>query len=749
MKKITSHPSLKSVYYRVFIFFIVLPLLVVLAVALLILNKQFKRQAIENIKRAQENIRTELTADIEVMSMRLSHIIYTNNNEVITYAAGTDTDNVAVRNTFAQKLNKAGNLILEPVKDVVSVTFYMKDGRITFIRNEIHREQPQIKETSWYQAALAHPNSVYVGCFDTEAANDLYTGGKKDLFVLVFALSPNVTTDRSENLEMVTFYQTTGAGDTIKEYNREYLRGKNELGITRIVGPDGAVIFATEDTKLPGKGLTVVTTPLEINDIGWQIESYIETSRLMREFTDTAAWIMVVALFILLLAAYYSRYFLASIVKPIEEISSGLRQVEEGNLDMHIAPKGQYEVRSMIHQFNAMVRRLRALISEYEERVSRMEKKPADYLAALVKGEITPEEAAKASEEFFSEDYVLLALQIEGSPAGKAGTETAELLTGGFERNSRFASRCWLAEESPTRFVVFYRAAEEDYFDRLERMLEELQAEARRETGIVFSVCAGERGSGCGMFERLLEQIRDLCCVRYLYREDAIIDLAAHPEWSGQIAARSDSYRKLAEALYIADEKVLTDEREHLFDLIGTQERSEAELHIFAAIVAIGKRFEEDNRKFSEIFQQQFDYIERIQRLEDGRGLKLWLTNYFAWIMDYSAAKLNLLETDVVVRAKRYLLVHYEEPDLSLAKVAEYVGLNEKYFTNKFTKEAGETFSSYLTGLRIQKAKELLRTTTFKVYEIAEMVGYHNTEHFNRTFKKLNGVSPAQYRKAI
>lgn len=129
--------------------------------------------------------------------------------------------------------------------------------------------------------------------------------------------------------------------------------------------------------------------------------------------------------------------------------------------------------------------------------------------------------------------------------------------------------------------------------------------------------------------------------------------------------------------------------------------------------------------------------------------MKLWLTNYFAWIMDYSASKLNVSETDVIIKAKRYISDHYEDPELSLLKVAEYVGLNEKYFTNRFTKEAGETFSSYLTALRMQKAKELLKTTIFKVYEISEMVGYHNVEHFNRMFKKLNKVTPAMYRKTM
>ena len=136
-----------------------------------------------------------------------------------------------------------------------------------------------------------------------------------------------------------------------------------------------------------------------------------------------------------------------------------------------------------------------------------------------------------------------------------------------------------------------------------------------------------------------------------------------------------------------------------------------------------------------------------MDRVNDVRSLRLWITNYFAWLMDYSASKLNVTETDVIVRATRYIADHYEDTELTLSKVAAYVELNEKYFTNRFTKETGETFSSYLIGVRMQKAKELLRTTSFRVYEISEMVGYHNVEHFNRMFKKMNGITPAQFRK--
>ncbi len=276
-----------------------------------------------------------------------------------------------------------------------------------------------------------------------------------------------------------------------------------------------------------------------------------------------------------------------------------------------------------------------------------------------------------------------------------------------------------------------------------------MQREATKEFGVELSLCIGQETNGAAGFAAQSELVERYSCIRYLKGRHAVTDLNREFAFAEKVLQASGGYRGLADALYIADEKNLLQERERFFSLLNGGEREENFLQAYAAVLAIGMRFDADPCGFTEIFGDKYNYIEKIERLGDIRGIKLWLTNYFAWIMDYSAAKLNAVETDVIVKAKRYMADHYEEADLSLLQVAEYVGLNEKYFTNRFTKEAGENFSSYLTGLRLQKAKELLKTTSFKIYEIAGMAGYRNVEHFNRTFKKHIGITPAQFRKTM
>lgn len=738
---------LKNVYYISFICFIVIPILAVLTAALLILNQQFKNQAIENIKRSQEAIVAELTADIDNMSMRLSHLIYTNNNEILDYAAGTDTMEFDNKYIYEQKLARAGNLALEPVKEIISVGFYMKDGRATYIKNDIHRSQEEIRETAWYQAAMQKPNTVCVGAYDTVSLNDLFTGGRKDLLILVFALGPDVTTDRSQRIEMVMFYQSTEAADKIKENNISYLAGKNKLGITQLTDAEGQLIFSTREESFASPEFTCIRTPIDFNETRWYIENYIKTEELTADYRNTAVMVLLVAVLVLLLAGYYSRYFLRSIVEPVTDISEGLRQVEEGNLEIHIDPKGQFEVRNMIHQFNAMVRRLKNLIEDYEQRVKSAEKSPGELFTDLVQGRMLPEEVHLKSKSFFLEHYAILGFYVEGYKNKETEQKDADKLANSFIRNPRFASRCILGKVSSEFFFVFYRITEDDYVSRVVQMIQELQKAGSREFGVDIAVCIGKEAAGFEVFEQQLQEIRDKMCLRHLEGAAAVIDLNKKPEETDRLLGLSADYDRLAHALYIADEKNIVQEKEELFENFNNMEEKERMLHVYAVILAIGKRFSAEHSKFADIFGQQYNYVDKLSRLGELRNLKLWLTNYFAWIMDYSASKLNVYQTDVIVKAKRYIADHYEDADLSLNQVGEYVGLNEKYFTNRFTKETGETFSSYLTGLRMQKARELLKTTNFKIYEIAAMVGYHNVEHFNRMFKKLNGITPAQFRK--
>lgn len=84
--------------------------------------------------------------------------------------------------------------------------------------------------------------------------------------------------------------------------------------------------------------------------------------------------------------------------------------------------------------------------------------------------------------------------------------------------------------------------------------------------------------------------------------------------------------------------------------------------------------------------------------------------------------------------------------DLSLQELADHVGLNATYFSLLFKEEMGLSYIKHLTNIRMARAKSMLREGKL-VMEVSERVGYINYRHFTEIFKKLEGMTPKQYRE--
>ncbi len=99
-----------------------------------------------------------------------------------------------------------------------------------------------------------------------------------------------------------------------------------------------------------------------------------------------------------------------------------------------------------------------------------------------------------------------------------------------------------------------------------------------------------------------------------------------------------------------------------------------------------------------------------------------------------------------IQQAKDYIDHHYMEAELSLNEVAAHVNLSPSHFSFVFSKETCQTFKECLTEIRIQKAKELLRTTALRSVDISSQVGYSDPHYFSHVFHKITGLSPNEFR---
>lgn len=85
--------------------------------------------------------------------------------------------------------------------------------------------------------------------------------------------------------------------------------------------------------------------------------------------------------------------------------------------------------------------------------------------------------------------------------------------------------------------------------------------------------------------------------------------------------------------------------------------------------------------------------------------------------------------------------------NITLQSISDKFFISTYYFSRTFKRVTGLTFIDYLNSVRIKEAQKLLRKTNMSITEISEAVGFKNTTHFGRIFKKISGISPLAYKK--
>ena len=117
-------------------------------------------------------------------------------------------------------------------------------------------------------------------------------------------------------------------------------------------------------------------------------------------------------------------------------------------------------------------------------------------------------------------------------------------------------------------------------------------------------------------------------------------------------------------------------------------------------------------------------------------------------ILEYRNKLSDQKYIEIIDKAKEYIQNNYQNEDMSLQSVALEVNVSSNHFSAIFRKETGETFIDYLTEVRMEKARTLLVCTAMKTSEIGFQVGYRDPHYFSYIFKKTQGMSPKEYRKA-
>ena len=125
---------------------------------------------------------------------------------------------------------------------------------------------------------------------------------------------------------------------------------------------------------------------------------------------------------------------------------------------------------------------------------------------------------------------------------------------------------------------------------------------------------------------------------------------------------------------------------------------------------------------------------------------KIWLRLQLDSVRREVEAFLQRKGSRYVSDAMNYVRDHYDNRDLSVHDVADHLGISGNYFSTLFRETTGSSFVAYLNRVRVEQAGYLLKETRIPIGDVGFRCGFNTVQNFNRTFKKIMGMPPSQYR---
>lgn len=147
----------------------------------------------------------------------------------------------------------------------------------------------------------------------------------------------------------------------------------------------------------------------------------------------------------------------------------------------------------------------------------------------------------------------------------------------------------------------------------------------------------------------------------------------------------------------------------------------------------------------STLFLEDWLDIERIIQLETATQMADCFCAIFEKLLDYQS-KPAKKEDNLAVQAKLYIEKNYDK-NISLGEIAELLHVHKGYLCRMFKEETGENLTQYVVSCKMEKAKEMLASTSLMLYEISDQLGFATPQYFSLVFKRQTGVTPNEYKK--
>ncbi|MBT2293515.1 response regulator [Paenibacillus albidus] len=282
-------------------------------------------------------------------------------------------------------------------------------------------------------------------------------------------------------------------------------------------------------------------------------------------------------------------------------------------------------------------------------------------------------------------------------------------------------------------------------------ILEEIRLNVQRFLKLTITAGAGTVCDSPALLFQSFEDARQALDYRLILGNNKVIwieDVESRP--SRMLAYDELTQQSLIRTIKLGTVQELKEVVEELFGgldagQVSTQDYQIFLLEIITSILRVAK---ESGSETSGLIGSGIHSLLDMNQFNNMGEAKQWIIAVCTRLMNSIALERQSSYKQLIDQAKEYIRSHYEESDISIGKVCQQLHISTGYFSSIFKKEMKMTFVSYLLQIRLEAAKELLRSTELKAFEIAEKIGFADPNYFSFCFRKKYGQSPKEYKNS-
>lgn len=369
------------------------------------------------------------------------------------------------------------------------------------------------------------------------------------------------------------------------------------------------------------------------------------------------------------------------------------------------------------------------------------------------------QEAREQGIELIAEQYNIMMLQVFSE-------ETEDILPGKLkafeqelEKFSEQSDNMIIAKQSRAEYDFVLKGTEQMSLNEITEKVKNLLSDYfEKETAMEYVAALGTPVERFSELQQCFQQTNLCFSKRYSVERNQVLQEEVREEIPvdiledvklGELNISGLNRRQVEQFLYTGTKEEVSDFVEDYFTQVGDGNvqsillRQYVMMDLYVVAVSV---LEKSGYKSQDLVERCGDAKEMASYLTTIEQTKEYIKKIFETVLDFREEAVDKKYDSIMQKAKAYINDNFEKDWISLNTVAAEVNLSPSHFSTVFGQEIGETFVEYLTRIRMEKAKELLRTTGMKATDIAFEVGYRDAHYFSNLFKKTQGCTPREYR---